>query len=1104
MRINKLFVLLIFISFSTQAQLKKWIVREMWGQIHLLDFTTPVPTLSIPANAIGYGSGGDEEVNIMTDQNDNILFTTATNSTNMSEVRDANFNLMPNGNGILDNTSSLNSVVVRKPCSTDKYYFVTFDAITSNLYYSIIDMALNGGLGDVTNKNTLLGPGYTEGACVSHQRITGCRWLIIAAINGNAYDVVKFNVSDVGISSPTVIATVSLSNAAAQPHKIVLSPDNTKLAMTTLTSASQDPDVVVWDFDLEAGTVSNRVDYSVSGQTIFGAEFSPDNTKVYYVGNSGSSNIEFGRIDLTTGISNLITNTFGPYQVHIEAAGNGKIYIGHSYTHQYLSEIANPNAPNIANIGYTENAINMGLGCHPGLPNAVEGELPGSTVTPQYIAFGVVPTANCNEFQFIDTTCLATWWEWNFGDGTFSNIEFPIHQYTVSGTYDITLRIVACGDTLTLTKPDLIQVSISNPVAGFAADSLVCLGDSILFTNNSTGATSYSWDFGDSTFSAAANPTHVYDSTGTYMVILIADNSCTSDTVMQAITVVDSAITANFNFSILNCSTIVNFSSLSAGSTNIVWNFGDGSPSDTGSNPVHNYPSSGTYTVTLIASNACNSDTIQQQVVITALPVATAQFTVSSQPCDSIVAVNNLSQNAVNYHWDFGDGSALDTNVNPVHIYSSSGIYTITLIVSNSCSSDTFQLQVTIIISQQATANFTANSPPCSSTISLINQSQNSSGYQWNFGDGSPLDTTLNPSHTYGANGTYTVTLIAGNICNSDTFQVQVTINIPPLPTSNFTISSQLCSLNITLTNSSLNGTSYQWNFGDGSFSTSISPSHTYASAGIYMVTLITSNNCFSDTIQQQVDLAGAVQPVSDFTFSIPLCDLAVSLTNQSQNTDSVSWDYGDGVTSTLLNPVHIYSAAGIYTITLISFNQCGSDTITKTVIDTFSIGNAMFIISQVPCKSEVQFINQSQNAFSYHWDFGDGNIDTVMNPMHEYLFAGNYTVTLIINEGTLCADTIVRSETINGSDTSNLFVPNCFTPNSDSKNEVLEIKGLNECEIYHLSIYNRWGQAVFETDDIKKFWDGKFKGKNVPGGVYFFVLQGKLISRSGFVTVIR
>ncbi|HKR03774.1 MAG TPA: PKD domain-containing protein [Bacteroidia bacterium] len=1083
------------------AQLYKWLTREVPGQVHLIDFTTPLPTVSIPS--VGYGIGGEEDINLMTDVNNNILFSTAVLAGTSMEVRDSNWNVMPNGSGLIDNQSSLENCIVRIPCTTNKYYIVHFNS--SNLYYSIVDLTLNGGLGDVTNKNTLLGTGYTESMCVSQQMPTGCRWLLTSTIVGNSYEVMRFLITDVGIISPTVIATINLSQTPNVPHEIELSPNNQKVVMSTEDLNPADPDVIVWDFDLVTGTLTNQQDFFVSNQMILGVEFSPDNTKVYFLGNTSVDVTDFGRIDLTNGTSVIIDPLMGRYLTQVEKAANGKIYVSPNYNQYYIAEVANPNDPNIANIGYNHNAIFISNnGCRPGLPNAIEGELPGTTVTPQYIAFGVTPTTNCYEYQFTDTTCLATWWEWNFGDGSFSNLELPIHQYTSSGTYDITLRVVACGDTLTLTKQSLITISVSIPIAAFTADSLVCPGDSVLFTNSSTGAVSYSWNFGDSTISSASNPVHNFNFPGTYLVTLIASNNCTSDTIVQTIVVADSAISANFNYTIQNCSAIVTFTSLVTGATNLSWNFGDSSPTDTASNPVHNYSVAGTYTVTLIVTNECNSDTVQQQITIVISPVAVAQFTINNQPCDSTVSIVNLSQNAVNYQWNFGDASAIDTNAVPVHTYTSSGTYTITLIVSNSCSSDTIQHQVNILIPQPAIANFTFNSQPCSTSVTLNNQSQNALSYLWNFGDGSQSDTTINPSHNYIANGTYTITLIVGNICSSDTFQLQVTINIPLAPTANFTINTQPCNLNVTLTNTSQNGTGYQWDFGDGSISSLTNPPHTYASPGIYTITLITNNNCFSDTIQQQIDLSGAGQPVSDFTYSIPLCALTISLTNQSQNADSVWWDFGDGGTDTLLNPVHVYSTGGNYVITLISYNQCGSDTIIKTVIDTFSNGVAMFSLAQQPCKSEIQFTNQSQNAFSYYWNFGDGDVDTTKNPIHEYLLPGSYTITLIINQGTLCADTIIKIETINNSDTSNLFVPNCFTPNGDNKNEVLEISGFNECEVYHLGIYNRWGQSVYETDDIKKFWDGRFKNKDVPQGVYYFIVTGKLFSKNGTITVIR
>ncbi|MEP7169891.1 MAG: PKD domain-containing protein, partial [Bacteroidota bacterium] len=688
-------------------------------------------------------------------------------------------------------------------------------------------------------------------------------------------------------------------------------------------------------------------------------------------------------------------------------------------------------------------------------------------------------------------------YSWTNGAGNTSN---PYVSPNVNTTYILTVSDGTCNFAF-----DTVTVNVNpKPNATFTYAS--GCGLTVNFTNTSSGIQSSLWYFGDGDSSVQTNPVHTYLTTGNYTVTLIVTNSfgC-KDTIIQLINIVSTGLAGSqFTFQIQNCTGTVVFTNQSVNATGYTWNFGDGSANSTATNPSHTYLTSGTFTVTLIATNSCSSDTTQQQITINIIPSAIAAFTVNTQPCSLTISLTNQSQNGITYQWNFGDGSPLSTVTNPTHNYLTSGTYSITLIATNSCGSDTLQQQIILNVPQAVVAGFTINVQPCSYTINITNQSQNGTSYQWNFGDGSIISTITNPSHIYSANGTYTVTLLVSNACSIDSLQQQVTINVPQAAIAAFTINTQPCDLTVSFSNQSLNGTTWQWNFGDTTISSQQNPSHTYTSAGIYNISLIVSNSCSSDTLLQQVDLTLAVSPQSDFEFSTQPCDLTLSLINQSQNADSLLWNFGDGNTDTTFAPIHFYLNNGIYSLSLITYNQCGTDTLIKIVVDTFSQGIALFDIEQKPCKSEVQFFNQSQNAFSYLWNFGDGNSDTTKNPIHEYLFAGNYTITLTVNDGTLCADTMSKTETIINSDTSNLFVPNCFTPNGDTKNEVLEITGFNDCETYHLSIYNRWGQSVYETDDINKFWDGKFKGENVPDGVYFLVITGKQFSMNRTVTVIR
>ena len=200
--------------------------------------------------------------------------------------------------------------------------------------------------------------------------------------------------------------------------------------------------------------------------------------------------------------------------------------------------------------------------------------------------------------------------------------------------------------------------------------------------------------------------------------------------------------------------------------------------------------------------------------------------------------------------------------------------------------------------------------------------------------------------------------------------------------------------------------TSWSWTFGDGGTSTAQNPSHNYADAGVYTVSLTVTGPGGSD-VETKTDYVTVTSvPTAAFAGSPTSgnAPLNVSFTDQSTGgPSSWSWDFGDGGTSTEQNPSYTYDAAGSYTVTLTASNSCGSDAETKTDYIT---------VSDAPCDPpvadftgsptsgayplDVSFTDQSTNSpTSWSWDFGDGNSSTAQNPTHTYSAVGNYTVEL-------------------------------------------------------------------------------------------------------------
>jgi PKD repeat protein len=276
-------------------------------------------------------------------------------------------------------------------------------------------------------------------------------------------------------------------------------------------------------------------------------------------------------------------------------------------------------------------------------------------------------------------------WQWDFGDSQTSSSQNPTHTYALPGTYTVCLIIGnLCGDADTICQTITV---CAQPVAAFSnANTLLDVAFTDM-TNNSP--TSWSWDFGDSQTSSSQNPTHTYSAPGTYTVCLVATNGCGDDD-----TVCQTKPVASFN----TASTLLNatFTDMTNNSpTSWSWDFGD-SQTSSSQNPTHTYSAAGSYTVCLVAGNACgDDDTICQPITICDQPLA--QFN-ATQNEDTLFAVDQSTGTIVSWIWDFGD-SQTSTSQNNTHEYSTSGVYTVCLTTTDACGNvDSSCQQVFIVI----------------------------------------------------------------------------------------------------------------------------------------------------------------------------------------------------------------------------------------------------------------------------------------------------------------------------------------------------------------------------------------------------------------------
>lgn len=715
---------------------------------------------------------------------------------------------------------------------------------------------------------------------------------------------------------------------------------------------------------------------------------------------------------------------------------------------------------------------------------------------PVVAAFSYVNPPCTFAVTFTNQSTAATSYSWNFGDSYFSTLQSPSHTYANPGTYTVTLISTDannCSNTITqtITIQPLAQ-------AGFTYQVDTC-NLTVLFSNTSLNSNSYSWNFGDATTSTQQNPAHTYSTSGNYNVSLIATTPAgCSDTLVLPVPIVFVLPTAQFTHTSPPCSNVVNFTNQSIGGTSYSWNFGDATTS-TSANPSHTYSAAGNYTVTLITHGIAScADTVTQ--VITINPLPTASFNPIVDICSLNSAFSNTSQNAISYLWDFGDAT-ISSVTNPFHTYLQPGTYNVMLIVTdiNGCTDTATH---SIVLPPLPVASFTYTVDTCHLFLSLTNNSLNAASYFWNFGDGN-TSTLPNPTHTYTSNNIYTVMLIVTSASGCrDTMIVPIPVSFTP-PVAAYNHVTPVCTQQTDFINLSTPGLNYAWNFGDNTFSIDVNPSHVYQNSGNYNAVLIisTPDGC-GDTTAHQIIIDPL--PSASFTPNIDTCQLSATFNNSSLNAASYSWDFGDNTTSNAVNPTHTYSQTGNYSVTLIvtDINGC-TDTIVHTV-SPYILSQAEFTYGVDTCQRQVNFFNHSELALNYLWNFGDGETDGSVSTVHSYGTDGNYSVLLITNPGTVCADTAQLSVDFSLAGIGNYWVPNAFTPNNDGKNDVFEVVGIFPCEDMTLSIFNRWGELIYQTNKLPLRWDGMYSDGKVKLEVYVYILESEHVNEVGRVTVIR
>ena len=626
-------------------------------------------------------------------------------------------------------------------------------------------------------------------------------------------------------------------------------------------------------------------------------------------------------------------------------------------------------------------------------------------------------------------------WVWDFDDASTAFMPSLTHQFSTTGLYNVSLVVedsYGCVDT----SEQLVEI-YNLPQAGFSPID-DCYSSDYPFTDQSTIANgsvdTWQWDFGDAGSSTNQNPTHTYAGYGQYDVELIAiSNQGCRDTISQTIILHDNPV-ADFvvpNICQSEPMQYLDNSSIQEGAiTDWDYDLGDLNTSAI-QDPFHTYTDDSNINVTLtVTSNFGCIGTSMIPVVVN--PKPTAEMVVLNVCLNEVMNFADASSittgNVVSWEWDFGDANSSIVQ-NPTNLYAAAGTYTTELMVeSNQGCRDTTQQQVEVY--QLPVASFNFANVCLDATATFADASISNSGtidtWNWNLGDNNTEAVQGPITHEYITPADYVVELIVEtDLGCADT--LEQTITIYPMPQADFTADSVCFNEATSFTDGSLilTGTinNYAWDFGFGASSTNANPTNVFPETGYLPVFLtVTSDFGCKDTITQQIRVY--VLPEPAFTHNDTCFEDNVQFDNQSQiaegTIDAYYWEFGDANNANLQNPIHGYSAEGLYQTELTATSNYGCTENVTHQVEIYPLPQiAWQALPDEGCQPlTVTFDNQTTVTSGYflagyQWDFGHGLTSSSTHPQTLYPDSGLYDIQLIATTTNGCDDTLTVANAI-------------------------------------------------------------------------------------------
>lgn len=772
------------------------------------------------------------------------------------------------------------------------------------------------------------------------------------------------------------------------------------------------------------------------------------------------------------------------------------------------------------------------------------------------VNFNLSATSACApaKIDAIDNSINANKNYWGINEPLFN--ENPVKTFHLPGIFlfDTVYNLYHQVESPEGCWSDTISKAVSifgKPQASFEIpkDSS-CSAEKHQIKNNSLGAVSYTWDFGNGSNSLKVNPTIAYNlnpfnQTNQIFKITLTVNSSKSckDTVSKNIFVVNKPIANIILDKYYGCSPLaVNFKNPSSRFSTIKWDFGDNASFEGGDSITHIFTNNNSLPIvnqiklTRSLFNCKDSMT----TIVTTHPIPNADFRINRPNlCDAgFFEFNDNSKNRSVSIWSINETvfyGQLDLNTTLSYSFIQDTVHKIKLSVENNYGCKDSLIKPVILKPKMKIAFYSSPGESCEKGMtSFINQSKNAVRYLWKFGDNG-FSNEINPQYIYKNPGDFSVKLYGydrdGCVDSSTNNFFQRVLALPNYDISYLPLAPKLPNaivnfIAFTKTGySDLEKTTFNWDFENGDSFKHIGSSSavyvTYYKKGLYFVSVKISNKHCSSIVRKSVYI-DQFKPIANFLADtlFGCAPLKVKFTNLSEYSDTFIWNFGDATPESLeKNPIHFFNRTGTFEVTLTAIGE-GGLSIYKRVKYIVTLGkpSADFNVSKkflsIP-NAIFKATNESYDFVSSQWSVTDslGNeqqSSILKDPSFNINQVGRFNISLIVSNSNGCVDTLIKPNYIRTEQPGYAYVPSAFSPNKNNMNdgfkpELFNVKDRN----YTFQIFTRWGEKIFETSDINGEWDGTYNEKNCSQEVYVWIVYGEFannetFSRKGTLTLLR